>query len=172
MQMSDNLNQVRNDSIATCIASLFYRSASRVIRTTRMIVTAIALVLGVTVAGCTIPSDCGDLDYPTYGGAWQRTRRDSGRVGSIFDPAGARTATLSPKELPEGSEHSRSPGESILSAPPAAPGLGGTPAGPTGGDDPLLEPSPSDRLSPDRLRSLDLDDIDMQRGQSAPPDLN
>jgi len=169
--MSEDLNRVRHHSIATCSARLLQGGSLGVIHATRSMLTAVAIVVGVTVAGCTIPSDCGDLDYPTYGGAWQRTRRDSGRVGSIFDPAGARTATLSPKELPEGSEHSRSPGESILSAPPTAPGLG-TPEGPTGGDDPLLEPSPSDRLSPDRLRSLDLDDIDMQRGQSAPPDLN
>lgn len=38
--------------------------------------------------GCTICADC-DLDsYNAYGGRWQRTDRDAGRVGSLFHPAG------------------------------------------------------------------------------------
>lgn len=72
-------------------------------------------------SGCTIPSASGDIDYPTYGGAWQRTRRDSGRVGSIFDPAGARTATMSPRDLPEGDEQARSERDSIFSSPGVVP---------------------------------------------------
>ncbi len=84
---------------------------------------ALMLLLPTTLlsTGCTIPSDCGDMDYPTYGGAWQRTRRDSGRVGSVFDPAGARTATLSPRELPENDERSRTERDSIFSSPGAVP---------------------------------------------------
>ena len=49
----------------------------------------------VSANGCRLCADC-DLDaYPSYGGAWQRTVRDSGRVGSLFDPGGSRVADLS-----------------------------------------------------------------------------
>ncbi len=50
--------------------------------------------------GCRICADCEDLAYPAYGGAWQRTRREEGRVGSIFDPAGARISELVNRDLP------------------------------------------------------------------------
>jgi len=50
--------------------------------------------------GCRICLDNHDLDYPTYGGAWQRTTRDSGRVGSLFEPAGAKVATLVDRDEP------------------------------------------------------------------------
>jgi len=136
----------------------------------RMMTLAAVVVSGGVLAGCTIPSDCGDLDYPTYGGAWQRTRRDSGRVGSVFDPAGARTATLSPRELPETDGQTRSARDSILSTPPDS--VRNPEARETGDDDPLRQKSPSDRANPDKLRDLRLDDINLQRGTPIPPDLN
>ena len=117
------------------------------------------------LTGCTIPSDYGDLDYPTYGGAWQRTRRDSGRVGSVFDPAGARAATLVQRDQEDDPENVRSPREGILSTPPA---FG---SGSAAEADAVL-PSPSDRLDAERLRSLDLDEISIQPGPPAPPDLH
>lgn len=52
------------------------------------------------LGGCRICPDCEDLDYPAYGGAWQRTLRDSGRVGSFFDPGGARTSELASRDSP------------------------------------------------------------------------
>lgn len=65
----------------------------------------LGLLLVVAVAfsaapGCRIGGDYNRLDYPTYGGAWERTRRDSGRVGSIFDPAGARSPELADRDSP------------------------------------------------------------------------
>jgi hypothetical protein len=62
----------------------------------RPIAAVFALGLCVIAAsGCRLCADC-DLDaYPSYGGAWQRTMRDSGRVGSLFDPGGSRSADLS-----------------------------------------------------------------------------
>jgi hypothetical protein len=54
----------------------------------------------VPLGGCRICADCEDLAYPAYGGAWQRTQRYAGRVGSVFDPAGARSPTLSDREGP------------------------------------------------------------------------
>lgn len=58
------------------------------------------LCLLAPIGGCRLCADCDDLDYPAYGGAWQRTRRDAGRVGSIFDPAGARASELVAREDP------------------------------------------------------------------------
>ncbi len=128
-----------------------------------------ALLLGgvLSLTGCTLPADHGDMDYPAYGGAWQRTRRDSGRVGSLFDPAGGRTATLSPRDELEEGESARSSRDSILSGPPT----GRREPLPPGAADPL-ERSPSDRYDPEQLRSLDLEDIQVERGQPAPPDLH
>ena len=75
----------------------------------------IALVFPTT--GCRIGSETHDLDYPTYGGSWQRTTRDAGRVGSIFDPGGAKVATLVDREdppTPDFIERMKQSGESPL----------------------------------------------------------
>lgn len=63
---------------------------------------AIALLVAglVPFGGCRICADCEDLAYPAYGGAWQRTRRDEGRVGSLFDPGGAKTSELVSRDTP------------------------------------------------------------------------
>lgn len=132
------------------------------------------------ISGCTLPSDHGDLDYPTYGGRWQRTRRDGGRVGSVFDPAGARTATLTDRDAPAEDEDEpgeaaagRTSREGILSTPPVQPGAGGARAN-GAGDEELPTPSPSDRrqLDRERLRSLNLDEINITPGPPAPPHLH
>jgi hypothetical protein len=175
LQPCDQSPQSRFTAIAKHFSVDFSGAAKIAAEVARMLALAAAVICGGVLAGCTIPSDCGDLDYPTYGGAWQRTRRDSGRVGSLFDPAGARTATLSPRELPEteGPEtegQGRSAKDSILSAPPDA--IRGPVDGTKAEDDPLRQPSPSDRTNPDRLRELKLDDINIQRGSPLPPDLN
>ncbi|WDQ15737.1 hypothetical protein [Rhodopirellula sp. P2] len=69
---------------------------------------AFSLILLVTLVvpsiGCRLCADC-DLDaYPAYGGAWERTLRDTGRVGSVFDPAGARAADLEARTDPEAAD--------------------------------------------------------------------
>ena len=61
----------------------------------------VLIMISLTAGGCRICADCEDLDYPAYGGAWQRTLRQSGRVGSVFDPGGAKVATLVDKTAPE-----------------------------------------------------------------------
>ena len=136
----------------------------------------VALGASVTVAfacvltGCTLCQDCGDLDYPTYGGAWERTRRDSGRVGSIFDPAGARTAKLTDRDDAP-SEDGRPPAK-------VTPEASGDEEA-TGPDDPKAEgngngqPSPSDRQgdAEDELRGLNLEDINVDSNELLPPDV-
>lgn len=131
--------------------------------------------------GCTLCQDCGDLDYPTYGGAWERTRRDSGRVGSVFDPAGARTARLSSREPQQDDPVSGQPGEPIESGAPEGleAGSGDPPSGSSNrqnGTNPV--PSPSDRDPGNRrqdesgsMRELDLEDIDVQLQDAPPPNL-
>ena len=52
------------------------------------------------LTGCRLCSDCEDMDYPAFGGSWQRTIRDSGRVGSIFDSAGGKVAKLTDRDQP------------------------------------------------------------------------
>ncbi len=68
----------------------------------RIWLSAILLILLlVPSGGCRICAQCDDLAYPAYGGAWQRTRRDGGRVGSIFDPGGARSSELVSRDQPD-----------------------------------------------------------------------
>ena len=61
----------------------------------------VLVAVSFTAGGCRICADCEDLDYPAYGGAWQRTLRQSGRVGSVFDPGGAKAASLVDRSTPE-----------------------------------------------------------------------
>ncbi|KAA5543680.1 hypothetical protein FYK55_10790 [Roseiconus nitratireducens] len=85
----------KSDSNATVQASVRPSRSPRIL--CRWTVTAAALVLLASGPGCRLCCDGEDLAYPAYGGAWERTNRDSGRVGSIFDPGGARVADLSPR---------------------------------------------------------------------------
>lgn len=130
------------------------------------------LCLLLAFSGCRICQDCGDLDYPTYGGAWERTRRDSGRVGSIFDPAGARSATLSDRE-PAADDPTNGPPEN---ADRQAPGEVTPEPRPDSDDKADSDPSPSDRPQPSApggesgtLRELDLEDINVERRDIMPP---
>ncbi|MGB7327369.1 MAG: hypothetical protein WBD31_21010 [Rubripirellula sp.] len=61
----------------------------------------VALVIAsLSLGGCRICADCEDLAYPAYGGSWQRTNRESGRVGSVFDPGGAKMSELVNRDDP------------------------------------------------------------------------
>lgn len=125
----------------------------------------LVIFLACNLTGCTICQDCGDLDYPTYGGAWERTRRDSGRVGSIFDPAGARVAVLSPRELGSTDASERSGGNAKPND--AKPELADDP-----NDD--GDASPSDKskgTDPGSLRDLELENINTEGSELLPPDL-
>ncbi len=57
--------------------------------------------------GCRLCADCDEDAYPSYGGAWQRTNRDSGRVGSLFDPGGSRASDLSRRAQSDGPNTSK-----------------------------------------------------------------
>ncbi|MEE2935435.1 MAG: hypothetical protein VYA84_05510 [Planctomycetota bacterium] len=65
------------------------------------VMTVILLVGGLfPLGGCRICTDCEDLAYPAYGGSWQRTLRNEGRVGSVFAPAGGKTSKLIDRDVP------------------------------------------------------------------------
>lgn len=65
------------------------------------VMTLILLVGGLfPLSGCRICADCEDLAYPAYGGSWQRTLRNEGRVGSVFAPAGGKTSELTDRDVP------------------------------------------------------------------------
>jgi hypothetical protein len=137
------------------------------------------VVIGVTLLvpnfGCRLCCDTEDIAYPAYGGAWQRTRRDDGRVGSLFDPAGARTATLTSREEPQSVDElyrnrSTDPQKD---------------AGADDADDNQLDPNSEDseknsgkdpdaelKRRSEELKNLELEDIDLVPGEPLPPELN
>ena len=55
----------------------------------------------IPLGGCRICADCDETAYAAYGGVWQRTLRDTGRVGSIFDPAGGLASELVSRDTPQ-----------------------------------------------------------------------
>lgn len=71
------------------------------IQAKRKLITLLIAATITPMAGCRICADCEDLAYPAYGGAWQRTSRETGRVGSIFDPGGGRAAELVSRDTPD-----------------------------------------------------------------------
>jgi len=69
-------------------------------RTFRGMLSVIACLGLMMIGGCRVCDSCDDCAYPTYGGSWERTNRNHGRVGSIFAPAGAKVASTGTASLP------------------------------------------------------------------------
>ncbi len=136
-------------------------SLNRTIGSLRHVTACCLLLALVALGGCRLCQDCGDIDYPTYGGAWERTIRDRGRVGSVFDPAGAQSPKLSKREVvEEGRKRADSETDDVE---------------PNPGDAEKPNPeSPSDdqrQNDLDKLRDLRLEDINTQQREFVPPDL-
>lgn len=66
-----------------------------------LLVQTVLLSAIMLLGGCRICADCEDSAYPAYGGSWQRTIRETGRVGSLFDPAGGKAPDLTDRDQPE-----------------------------------------------------------------------
>lgn len=104
------------------------------------------------LGGCRICAECEDLSYPAYGGAWQRTQREQGRVGSLFDPGGAKASSLVARDTPSDideleRERQKARGKSALDGDP----------------DEMDSPEPEREEERDRemeLRDRELDDIE------------
>ncbi|MEM6689580.1 MAG: hypothetical protein AAF664_09145 [Planctomycetota bacterium] len=119
--------------------------------------------------GCRLCCDTEDIAYPAYGGAWQRTIRDHGRVGSIFDPGGNKASLLVDRSAPLNAdelERLRSDGIDIrdLEEGPEQPAPDGE----------ILDPSESRPKLPEvledieesdrekKLRDMELDEIEVR----------
>ncbi|NND96303.1 MAG: hypothetical protein HKN47_03110 [Pirellulaceae bacterium] len=152
-----------------------------------LIVATLLFAVGI-LSGCRLCDTSEDLAYPAYGGAWQRTVRDSGRVGSLFDPAGARASELVSREAPitadelersrreEEDKADRPSDETDDEDPESSASDDPMDLGPDQNDGtPNLDPSddsPSDPELEDRKRKLrdqDLEDIKIIPGDALPP---
>ncbi|MGI9474568.1 MAG: hypothetical protein ACR2NZ_23725 [Rubripirellula sp.] len=104
------------------------------------------------LTGCRICADCEDLAYPAYGGAWQRTIRDSGRVGSLFDPAGGKASDLADRTAPL-------PADAMERKRQAERGSSISDPDRENQDDPTEEPRDPDFNPENELRNRELEDI-------------
>lgn len=123
-------------------------------------------------SGCRLCCDPETEAFPAYGGAWERTSRTSGRVGSTFDPGGARIGSFTPRDsankvdLLELEQQRDESGEESDSDEPPAPEP--TEANP---EDTEAE---RERKFQERLKQFEerqLEDIDVIPGATLPPDV-
>ncbi|TWU66310.1 hypothetical protein [Crateriforma conspicua] len=136
-------------------------TCSRAVRRAKWLAIAVAAT---TLTGCRLCSTCEMEDYSAYGGIWERTQRDSGRVGSLFDPAGVRGASLASKsDPPSAAELERRRQQSFAEPESGGDGSSGDvdngsqgDAPPSGGNSPDVDDTPK----PD-LEELKLEDIDV-----------
>ncbi len=132
--------------------------------------------------GCRLCLDSEDLAYPAYGGAWQRTRREEGRVGSLFDPAGARAATLVSRDEPgtvdeiyrqrQSENDTRSEDDADEQSDDAEKNDSAEDSGEaTGNKSQRTDVDAELKRRSDMLKELELEDIDIIPGDLAPPQL-
>lgn len=84
------MDNVKSSSVATTLS----------VGSCQIVSSLLCIAALLPLAGCRICADCDEAAYAAYGGSWQRTVRDSGRVGSIFDPAGGLAPELSSRDTP------------------------------------------------------------------------
>lgn len=95
------MDKVESSSVATTSQKSTSRTGTLRTGAGQMFASAVLLSALIPFGGCRICADCDETAYAAYGGAWQRTTRDSGRVGSIFDPAGGLASELVSRDAPE-----------------------------------------------------------------------
>ena len=108
------------------------------------------------LGGCRICADCEDMNYPAFGGSWQRTNPSVGRVGSVFDPGGAKASSLVSRDTPpkpDALERERldTQGDKLPDPDREDPGAE---------DEPQNQDERDFDSKADELRNLELDDID------------
>lgn len=91
-------------------------------RTAKVVV---SVLLSMSTMGCAICSSDLDKEYSAFGGAWERHDRTSGRVGSLFAPAGERVAFGDSKTLDQGPTDAppEEPEEGMEGPPETEPGV-------------------------------------------------
>ncbi|MCO8120467.1 hypothetical protein NHH03_01865 [Stieleria sp. TO1_6] len=123
--------------------------------------------------GCRLCCDDEDRAYAAYGGVWERTDRNQGRVGSVFDPGGARKPSLSDKvdsEVADAIQDRRQ------IDPLGQPDSDATPDDPSDKDSGLNIPdAESDQEFEDRMKRFEDEntmDINIVPGALVPPDVH
>lgn len=141
-----------------------YQRGWRFLVTRTLVVLLGALAISIN-GGCRFCCDTEDLAYPTYGGSWERTRRNEGRVGSLFDPGGAMVANLSDREdviPPDERDRARTKAESDSDDDSV-----------DATDDPSQKEMDSDlEKKIERLRGKNLEDINIIPGEPLPPSIH
>ena len=133
-----------------------------------------------TSSGCRLCCDPETESFPAYGGAWERTSRTSGRVGSIFDPGGARIGSFAPRETANQVDlldadrlrDAQSGEEALGTEAEPSEGAEGDAAGNDG--DAADKEAERERKFQERLKSFEerqLEDIDVVPGTPLPPDV-
>ncbi len=135
----------------------------------RSAVLLIAVSGFLTTAGCRLCCDTDDYTYSAYGGAWERTRRDSGRVGSIIDPAGAKAAKLAERDEPNppdelDRQRRRGEPDAFLLEPDKDPSKDDTDE-----SDSETENEEDLKRRLEELRNRGLEDINVEPGEVVPP---
>lgn len=95
------------------------------------------LALLAAATGCAVCGSPFDYTYSTYGGKWQRDDETSGRVGSLFEPAGP---------VPPGDGQAATPASAPTVAPSVEPANG--PVNPGDASPPLLSAPKSADAAP------------------------
>ena len=76
----------------------------------RNLFACVGVLLLAAASGCAMCDNSQDCTYGAYGGKWQRHDPCCGRVGSLFDPAGARAmpqqAQMAPSQQPDSARRS------------------------------------------------------------------
>lgn len=120
----------------------------------------VALLLS-SASGCRLCCDSGDADYSAYGGVWARTQRETGRVGSVFDPGGAIAEKITPKaSIPDQRQQVYGNDDEQTPRPPDT-----TEPAPADDSDESFE----ERL--ERFKEQSLESIGVTPGQPLPPDI-
>lgn len=135
-------------------------------RSSRLVGLCLAALLLSSSPGCRLCCDSDDPAYSAYGGVWARTHRDTGRVGSVFDPGGAIAEKITPKEaIPDQRQQLYGTEDDQAPRPPDStdPDPPETPSGENPGE------SFEERL--ERFKEQSLESIGVTPGQPLPPDV-
>lgn len=77
------------------------------------LLTLVAVISTPFLSGCSTCCSTDDYNYPTYGGKWERTDRQYGRVGSIFTDGRVNSSAATPMMEPEEILPQPTPGEPV-----------------------------------------------------------
>ena len=130
----------------------------------------VAMLVLAGLTGCAMCDNSQDGTYPAFGGKWQRDNPVSGRVGSLFDPAGVQVTdqvTLSEAEPTLAEPETAEATEETAPAEDAAPTEGGAPS-----EAPEEAPKEAPRVAPESTpdKPLEHNPPFMEKAETAEPE--